>query len=96
MDAQLHAERLTADTREQRHHTVALSELPDGSFVLDDGAPWLVLGAELLRWTPAGYAERRPRAGDRVRVITPPSLVAILPRWRGVVPLLHPTAVASR
>ena len=26
-----------------------------------DGAAWLVLGPRLLRWTPAGYAERRPR-----------------------------------
>jgi hypothetical protein len=92
IDAQLHDERLAADTRERRHHAAPLSELPDGAFVLDDGAPWLVLGAELLRWTPAGYRERKPQAGNRARVITPPSLVAILQGWQGVVPLLHPSA----
>ena len=29
-------------------------DLPDGAFVLADGAAWLVLGPRLLRWTPAG------------------------------------------
>ena len=43
MDAQLHGERLTADRRDQRRHEAPLSELPDGAFVLERGAPWLVL-----------------------------------------------------
>ena len=55
IDAQLHAERIALDTRTRRLHAVALAELPDGAFVLEDDAPWLVLGASLLRWTPAGY-----------------------------------------
>ncbi len=70
----------------------SLAELPDGAFVLHGDAPWLVAGSELLRWTPAGYADRGPRRDCRARVITPPSLVAILPDWRGAVPLLHPSA----
>jgi hypothetical protein len=43
----------------------------------------------VLRWTPAGYAERAPRpAGERATVVTPPSLVAILRAgWEGAVPL---------
>src|SRR6516165_2320536 len=50
IDAQLHSERL--DGRVQRRHEARFDELPDGTFVLDDGQPHLVLGAELLRWTP--------------------------------------------
>jgi hypothetical protein len=53
-----------------------------------------VRGAELLRWTPAGYTDRVARpAGADTRLITPPSLVAILRAgWKGAVPLLHPSA----
>jgi hypothetical protein len=92
IDARLHQERLAG--RAQRHHDAALAALPDGAFVLRGGAPWLVRGAELLRWTPAGYAERAARPSDgRARLITPPSLVAILRSgWEGAVPLLHPSA----
>jgi hypothetical protein len=90
----LHEERLADGTRERRHHRAALDALPDGSFVLRHGAPWVVLGGELLRWTPAGYDRRLPRP-DRGRavLITPPSLVEVLRAgWEGAVPLLHPSA----
>src|SRR5215207_663568 len=95
IDAQLHAERLDPHTRTQRHHGAPLDDLPDGAFVLRDGDPWLVRGAELLRWTPSGYAPRVPRPGrEHATVITPPSLLALLGNdWRPVVPLLHPTAL---
>jgi hypothetical protein len=88
IDAQLHAERLRGV------HDAAYDELPDGAFVLRDGEPLLVLGAELLRWTPAGYTERVPRpARGRACVVTPPSLVAVLRAgWQPLVPLLHPSA----
>jgi hypothetical protein len=94
IDAQLHEERIAAGTRAQRHHEAPFETLPDGAFVLDGSAPCLVLGRELLAWTPAGYAERRPRPrrGPAV-VITPPSLVEVLRRgWEPVVPLTHPSA----
>ena len=45
IDAQLHSERVEPGTRAQRHHEAAIDELPDGSFVVHDGAPQLVLGA---------------------------------------------------
>ena len=93
MDEQLHRERVDPATRGQLHHRGSLDELPDGAFVLADGEPWLVRGGELLRWTPAGYTERRPRRGGSATVITPPSLVSILRTgWEGAVPLLHPRA----
>jgi hypothetical protein len=94
IDAQLHGERVTPDIRAQLYREAPLDELPDGAFVLREGAPWLVLGAELLRWTAAGYAARRPRpAGQQAVLITPPSLVAVLRAdWQPLVPLLHPSA----
>ena len=66
IDAQLHAERVDPGTRGHRLHETRLDELPDGAFVLEGGAPRLVLGAELLAWTPAGYVERnRDQAAKR-------------------------------
>jgi hypothetical protein len=94
IDAQLHTERVDPSSRAQRHHEAALDELPDGAFVLHDDEPHLVLGAELLRWSPAGYAARelRPK-GSRTVLITPPSLVAVLRAgWVPLVPLIHPSA----
>jgi hypothetical protein len=86
IDAQLHEERLAGP------HEGAVA---DGAFVLDEGESWLVLGHELRRWTPAGYRERRRRSGSPP-VITPPSLLEVLRRgWKGVVPLLHPSAWRS-
>jgi hypothetical protein len=93
VDAQLHGERFEPVARRQRHHQAQLAELPDGAFVACGDAAWLVRGGELLRWTPGGYAERRPRPATGVRVITPPSLLAVLRAgWEPVVPLLHPSA----
>jgi hypothetical protein len=95
IDAQLHAERVAPGTRAQLHREWPLDKLPDGAFVLRDGAPFLVLGKELLRWSPAGYLERAPRpARGQALLVTPPSLVAVLRAgWRHVVPLLHPSAL---
>ena len=97
IDAQLHTERLDPRTRTQLRHEALLDELPDGAFVLHSGAPHLVLGAQLLSWTPAGYAVRVPRpARQRTLLITPPSLVALLRAgWQPLVPLLHPSATAE-
>jgi hypothetical protein len=87
VDERLHEERLGP------HRVRAVDGLPDGTFVLRDGEPWLVLGGELLRWTPGGYAERAPRAGGRLPVITPStSLTALRAGWDGVVPFIHPSA----
>jgi len=92
IDAQLHAERLTP-AREQRVHEARLEELLDGAFVLVDGEPHLVLGDELLLWSPAGYTSRQPRFEGAATMITPPSLVHVLRSdWQGAVPLVHPSA----
>jgi hypothetical protein len=92
IDARLHRERVDGGAR--RHHDAALDGLPDGAFVLEQRMPWLVRGGELLGWSPEGYAARRARPRRaRARLITPPSLVAVLRSgWEPLVPLLHPTA----
>ena len=97
VDERLHHERLASSTRSQRRHRASFPELPDGTFVLHGGRPHLVLGDVLLRWTPAGYTERRERPkADRADVITPPSLVSVLRGdWQPAVPLLHPSATTA-
>jgi hypothetical protein len=97
IDAQLHRERVAPSSRAQLHHNAMLDELPDGAFVLRDGGPWIILGDQLLRWTPAGYVAPTPRpAHEQARVITPPSLVAVLAAgWEPLVPLLHPSALSA-
>jgi hypothetical protein len=104
IDAQLHDERVDPETgARRRHEPVAAGTLPDGAFVLDDGdgnaegdaEPWLVLGEELLHWTPGGYDRRRlrPAAAAALEPITAPSLIEMLQTgWRGAVPWLHPSA----
>ena len=98
IDAQLHAERLDPDTRTQLRREAPIDELPDGAFVLQNDAPFLVLGSELLRWTAAGYVARRPRPRhETALLITPPSLVAVLRAgWEPLVPLFHPSAFSAR
>jgi hypothetical protein len=89
LDARLHEERL-----DERARTAPIASLPDAAFVLRDDEPWLVLGDALVRWTPGGYTDRVARPGRATAtVITPPSLLEVLRAgWRGVVPLLHPSA----
>lgn len=98
IDAQLHRERISADSRTQRHHMADLDELPDGAFVLENGKPRVVFGAHLHEWTVAGYTQRSTRAaGRRVVLITPPSLVFVLRAgWEPLVPFLHPSARHGR
>jgi hypothetical protein len=87
----LHAERTHRGPHGETH-AAPLADLPDGVLVLDGAAePWLVWGAALWRWSPAGYAERRPRPREgRVAVLTPPTTVRVLAA--GYVPTVHPSA----
>jgi hypothetical protein len=92
----LHRERLGASSRSQRHHEEPFASLPDGAFIVDGGAPFLVLGEALLRWTPSGYTDRRSRPGGLASVVTPASLVDVLRAgWTSDVPILHPSARAG-
>jgi len=94
IDSRLHGERLDPATGGRRLHRAPFGDLPDGAFVLRDGEAWLVRGARLLRWSPAGYSVRERRSTQgRALVITPPSLLDVLrSAWAPAVPLLHPSA----
>jgi hypothetical protein len=92
IDARLHLERVDLQTRAQRRHCAPFDDLPDGTFVLHEGEPWLVLGSELLRWTAGGYTARAVRPRGAALVLTPPTLVDVLRSgWQPLVPLLHPS-----
>ncbi len=96
IDEQLDGERRNPETKQRRCHEAPFGDLPDGAFVMVQDRPHLVLGPELLRWSPAGYTTRvdRPGGAARATVITPPSLVALLANDRTpLVPLLHPSAI---
>ncbi len=89
MDEALHAERL--DGKGKRMHRGKLDTLPDGAMAVLDGESLAVRGKQLLRWTPSGYAESKPRPrGIQVDVLTPPSILAVLAR--GYAPIWHPSA----
>lgn len=79
MNRRLHGERLVVGTHRRRLHDLPWSDLPDGTFVMLDGIPAVVVGGHLTEWTPDGYGGRRPRpdAGPAT-VLTPPSTVAAL------------------
>lgn len=72
---------------------VRTAALPNGAMVEleGDADAWLVWGANLLRWTPAGYTDRRSRRDHRMAgLITPPTVVEAL--RVGYLPLVHPSA----
>jgi hypothetical protein len=99
IDARLHADRLAAPGARRdklagasvrRTFTASLATLPDGTMVDVDGAPYLVLGGRLLRWTPGGYSGVTATVPGPVTVITPRSTVAALSA--GYRPVLHESA----
>lgn len=90
VDRKLHRERL--DGHRRRLHDAAFADLPDGAYVLVDGAPRVVCSDRVWRWTSGGYVDPRERPAGSAALLTPPSLVAVLQAgWNGAVPLLHPS-----
>ncbi len=96
MDERLHAERVNAD-RSKRSHPAQLADLPDGAFVTvpsEGPNAWLVRGGQLLKWSPGGYGERRPRPAQLgVALLTPPSTVAAI--RAGYLPAIHASATVK-
>ena len=89
LDRLLHAARVTRRRSQITHRTQA-ANLPDGSFVMLDDAPWLVRGGWVHRFTPSGYAGRQARPTGPVTVLTPAPTVAAL--GAGYVPVIHESA----
>ena len=79
MNRQLHRERLVAGTHQRRISELPWRDLPDGTFVLVDGIPAVVIADHLSEWTSDGYNRRRdrPRTG-LASVLTPPSTVTAM------------------
>jgi hypothetical protein len=93
MDDVLHAERI-ARKGEKKTYRSPLRSLPDGSFVLCQGTPCLVLEGRLRQWSPDGYGAAIAAGGSNpVEVLTPPSIVAVLSA--GYLARLHPSAFAA-
>ena len=84
LDAILHAERLDSE-RQRITFKARLAGVPDGAFVVHDGAACLVKGGQLWPWAPEGYGvpfELPPAA--TVAVLTPRSTVNVLRAGFGV------------
>ena len=60
IDARLHGERIVEGSRAQRHHEAGVDDLPDGSFVLRGGRPFVVPG-----WTVYGNGNECCRSHRR-------------------------------
>lgn len=79
IDAALHLERTSNETRARRYCD-SLESLPDGTFVTDDErAAFLVFKNQLWEWSPFGYQAPEKRALKLpARIITPASIVRML------------------
>jgi hypothetical protein len=91
MDRVLDSERRAPRSDKKTTYEVDANSLPDGAIIARDGSAWLVLGGQLLRWTPSGYAETAPLGSVAVEVLTPRSTVEVL--RAGYSPELHPGAM---
>jgi hypothetical protein len=89
IDRVMHAERIDSGGG-KRLHEARLEDLPDGAMVAEGDQAWLVLGRELLLWSPSGYGRRRARQPATVTVLTPLSITSIF--RAGYEPLIHPSA----
>ncbi len=79
INRQLHGERIVRGSHRRRFHRLPWAELPNGTFVLLDEAPAVVVDDRLSLWTREGYRGHRARpARGTASVITPPSTVAAL------------------
>ena len=76
IDDALHKERINR-SGVKLVHVEHIRRLPDGSFILRNGQPWLCSAGYLFAWTPLGYEEvvSLPQSGT-VEVLTPRSVVA--------------------
>lgn len=90
IDRTLHAARVDSRSRAHRRHEAPAQDLPAGTFILYDGTPALVTESGLQTWRPGGYGPALPTPMDRVTVLTPRPLVAVL--TAGFRPRLHSSA----
>jgi hypothetical protein len=83
------------EQRTGAHRRVTVAKLPEGTFVVVDGEPHLVVDGTVRRWSPGGYGPALP-APRTAALITPQLLVSVLAEgWEPLVPFLHPSAHAT-
>ncbi len=88
IDRALHLERIERTSRRQKTWRCDLNCIPDGTFIVWEEVPHLVLGKGLLRWSHGGYTgSTRRTTALNVEVLTPPSAVQVLAA--GFRPHLH-------
>ena len=89
IDRVLHGERL--DGRRKRLHPLPApaADLPDGTMVLQGGAPHLILKGLAYPWSAGGYGVATAPRAD-ARLLTPPATVVAL--TAGYQPRLHASA----
>lgn len=93
IDRILHAERVQKSGGKISYEA-PYGALPPGTMIEHDAAACLVWGGGLHRWSFAGYARMPavPSRSDRVRVLTPASVVRLFAA--GFVPQVHDSAGA--
>ena len=90
IDRVLHRERVTRK-REKITQEACVDDLPDGVMVAQSDRAMLILGDNLLPWSPHGYEDALPRPSKvRVSVLTPRSTVQAIEA--GYVPKTHASA----
>jgi hypothetical protein len=68
-------ERINRD-RTKATFTESPLSLPDGTFVVHENLPFLVLNGLILRWSPFGYEKGIPIPPvDKITILTPRSIV---------------------
>jgi hypothetical protein len=92
MDVELHSARIDAKGYKITYEA-SLNSLPDGCFVQIGDSGCVVLGGDLIRWSPEGYTEKRRRPdGLNVTVLTPKPIVDCI--RQGYAPSIHPSSSA--
>ena len=75
IDAVLHKERVDNKNNKITYEE-GLKNLPDGSFILHDDKPFLLVNNFIFEWTPSGYINKiKLSTSKKVQVLTPRSIV---------------------
>ena len=91
IDDQLHKDRAILGGSKVTFES-GLGELPNGTFVEDEGCAWLIQGDRLLQWSLDGYIASIHRNDEKtVRVLTPRSIVELF--RRGLLANVHPSSL---
>ncbi len=89
MDRVLSVDRRVRGGR-KKTYVADVAGVPDGAFIVRDGAAWLLHEGKGLPWTPAGYGRPEARGSGAVEVLTPRAIVAVL--GAGYAPRVHASA----